>query len=368
MGAGYKEPWVEKNVPHSWRGKIFGIEKWKYAGIFLAILFGLIIKTITSKLIHIVKNLTAKNTDTARHKIVVALEEPFGLIVATGFWFFCLQILKFDGKFLAFMMGIVQVVLSIAIVWAAYRLAGILSLYLKKLASKTETDLDDHLIPLITKSFRVFIIVIGALITVQNLGFNVMSLVAGLGLGGLAFALAAKDTAANFFGSLMILFDRPFKIGDWIKTNDVEGTVEEIGFRSTRLRTFYNSLVSVPNASLANENIDNMGLRNYRRISTTLGLTYSTPPSKLNEFVEGIKTILNNNEFINKETYHVYFNSYGDSSLNVMLYCFLAVPNWSVELQEKERIYTDILNMAQDIGVEFAFPSQSLYIESMPTT
>ena len=136
---------------------------------------------------------------------------------------------------------------------------------------------------------------LGILIVLQNMGVNVFSLLAGLGLGGLAFALAAKDTAANLFGSIMILTDRPFKIGDWVKMDGVEGTVEEIGFRSTRVRTFYNSLITIPNATIANVQIDNLGVRQYRRTTATLGVTYDTSMEKMNQFVEGIRKIIEGN-------------------------------------------------------------------------
>ena len=133
---------------------------------------------------------------------------------------------------------VVQLIFSVSVIWIFYRLAEVWSEYLSLVASKTDFVIDDQLLPLITRALRTFILVFGSLIAIQNLGVNVMSVIAGLGLGGLAFALAAKDTAANLFGSLMIFSDRPFKLGDWIQFGNVEGTVEDVGFRSTRAVNF----------------------------------------------------------------------------------------------------------------------------------
>ena len=147
---------------------------------------------------------------------------------------------------------------------------------------------DGQLVPLVKKALRVSVVVMGLLVMFQKLGVEVVSVLAVLGLGGLAFALAAKDTCANLFGSVIILLDRPFHIGDQVIIGKTEGSVKSIGFRSARIRTFYNSVISVPNSVLANANIDNMGRREYRRIKAFLGATYDTPPAKIEAFIDGI--------------------------------------------------------------------------------
>jgi MscS family membrane protein len=233
-------------------------------------------------------------------------------------------------------------------------------------ADKTKVGLDQQLIPIVTKSLRIFVVVFGSLIAFQNLGINVMSLVAGLGLGGLAFALAAKDTAANLFGSVMIFSDSPFRVGDWVKFGGVEGTVEQVGFRSTKVRTFYNSLITVPNAVVASAAVDNMGRRQYRRVYTKLAVTYGTSPDEMEAFLEGIKNIIKANPTTRKDYFHVIFSGYGDSALEVMVYFFLEVPDWGQELIQRQNIYLEILRLAKELKVSFAFPSQSLYVESLP--
>ena len=254
--------------------------------------------------------------------------------------------------------------LSFSLVWLAYKLTGVLTQYLTELADKTESTLDDQLVPLLNKTLKIFVVLFGTLIAAQSVGINVMSLLAGLGIGGLAFALAAKDTVANFFGSLMILFDKPFQVGDWIITGGQEGTVEEIGFRSTRIRTFYNSVISVPNSVLMNANIDNMGRREFRRFTTHLGITYDTPPEKIEAFMEGIKNIIKANPTTRKDYFHVVFNNYGPDSLLIMVYLFFKVPDWSAELVERNNILLEIYRMADEMSVEFAFPTQTLHVHS----
>ena len=188
------------------------------------------------------------------------------------------------------------------------------------ITDRTENKLDDQLVPLIRKSLRFFVVTMGIILILQNNGYNVASLIAGLGIGGLAVALAARDTLANFFGSITIFLDRPFRIGDWVTIGKVEGVVEEVGFRSTRIRTFYNSLVSVPNSNVSNSDIDNYGMREYRRLKTVLNLTYATTPEQIEAFVEGIKAIVKANKHFRQDFYEVHFTTFGAHSLDVLVY------------------------------------------------
>lgn len=365
-GALYSAPWQEAGLPSWAMQSLLGYKAWQIAGLLLSIFIGVLLKLFVQWVWSLFQVFVSKRPHSFRYKAYSAFEKPIGLIASTGFWFFSVHFLKFEGLTQAALLSLVKVSLGFSVVWAAYRFIEAVEVTLTKWAEKTESDLDDHLVPLIVKSARVLIVIFGALLVIQNLGFNVMSLLAGLGLGGLAFALAAKDTAANFFGSLMILIDQPFRIGDWIKTSDVEGTVESIGFRSTRVRTFYNSLISVPNSTLATTNVDNLGLREYRRTVANLGITYDTPTDKIEAFLEGIKNILFAHPKVRKDYFHVVFSDFGDFSLNVMVYFFLRVDDWSEELVEKQNIYLQIMDLAAELGVEFAFPTQTLHVETFP--
>tara|TARA_B100000749_G_scaffold280887_2_gene279949 strand:- start:3431 stop:4915 length:1485 start_codon:yes stop_codon:yes gene_type:complete len=366
-GAGFNDPLFEEMVPLWAKEKNLGLSNWQWIGLLLVIIGGLIVKIVAEFGVIILMKLTVHRKNSIRHQLLQALEKPIGLVFATALWFVSIYFLKLDGVPLAVTNVVVKIVFSVSVIWACFNLANVLTKFLERVTEKTASEMDDQLVPLISKALRVFIVVFGILMTIQSLGFNIMSIMAGLGLGGLAFALAAKDTAANLFGSIMILIDRPFKVGDWVRASSSEGTVEEIGFRSTRIRTFYNSLVSVPNMEMATTTIDNMGARKFRRENITLGVTYDTRTDQIEAFMEGIKKIILDNPYTNKENFHVAFRGFGDSSLNIMVYYFVEVKDWSDELKAKQDINLKVLQLAESLDVSFAFPSQSVYLEKMPT-
>lgn len=370
QGAGFKTPWYERQMPPWVSETTFYIPNWQILGVLIFLLLGFAVKEITRLLLHQLQRLTDKSKNTWDDQIIAATEMSAGHVAKTLFWILGIRLLNFEGNaFLLFDMFL-KLLVSYHLIKLAYQLVDVLSAYLETKAKKTEFPLDDQLIPMIRKSLRLFTVIFGILIAIQNLGVNVMSVLAGLGLGGLAFALAAKDTCANLFGSIMILMDKPFRVGDWITVNGVDGTVEEIGFRSTKVRTFHSSLVSIPNSVLANTNIDNMGRRKHRRVKAMLGLTYSTSSQQMETFLEGVKEIVLANPYTVKDNFHVVFHSYGDFSLNVLLYCFLDVKDWAQEMVERQNLYLAILNLADEVGVEFAFPTQSLFVhqEESPST
>jgi MscS family membrane protein len=247
-----------------------------------------------------------------------------------------------------------------------YKLVDVFSLYLESLAGKGDSNLDDHVIPLIRKVLRVFVIVVGGLFILQNLNVNITALLAGISIGGLAIALAAQDTLKNFFGSLMIFIDKPFPVGHWITSGDLDGTVEEVGFRSTRIRTFRNSLTYVPNGKLADSTIDNHGLRQYRRFFMHISITYDTPPDLIEVFVEGLRKIVERHPNTRKDFYIVEFNDMGDFALKIMFYIFFAVPTWPEELKARHEVLVEIVRLAEKIGIRFAFPTQTLHMENFP--
>ncbi len=353
------------NLPDWTHSEWLGIQIWQYIAVFLWLLAGLVLMKIFNFLLdNYVRRVAQKTKFTWDDDLIDGVEQPSGYIFLMTFYTLTYSNLQFSVTISHVLSSVLEIALSAAVVWLFYNLADVISKYLGMLTDKTETTLDDQLIPLIRKTLRVFVIVMGIIAILQNNGYNVASLIAGLGIGGLAVALAARETLANFFGSVTIFMDRPFKIGDWIKTGDVEGTVEEVGFRSTRIRTFYNSLVSVPNSNLANTDIDNLGLRRYRRLKTVLNLTYSTTPEQMEAFVEGIKAIVKANDHFRQDFYEVHFNSFGAHSLDVLVYVFFDVPDWSTELQQRHNFLLEVLRLAKEVGVEFAFPTQTLHMDS----
>lgn len=340
----------------------FILEHWQWLGIFLAIIIGSIADKVVAWFL--ARNVSLwKRRHEAYKEVDIAILRPLGLMAMALIWWFLLGSLGLPDTALVILSVAVKLLVSLSAVWSAFRLVDIIYVMLMHKALATSNRFDDLLVPMVSKSLKVFVVVIGIIFSADNLNVDVSSLLAGLGLGGLAFALAAKDLLGNFFGSLTILLDRPFQIGDWVVIDDVEGSVEEVGFRTTRVRTFYNSLITLPNSVLTNTKIDNMGARRFRRMNTMLGLTYDTPPEKIDAFCEGVRALIQLHPYMRKDYYQVYFNQYSAASLDILLYVFWETPDWNMELRERHRFLLDILRLAKQLDVEFAYPTQTLYLK-----
>lgn len=195
------------------------------------------------------------------------------------------------------------------------------------------------------------------LFVIDTLDFNVVNFLAGLSIGGFALALGAQDTVKNFLGSLLIFADNSFQVGDWITNNEVSGTVEEIGLRSTKIRTFYNSVVTVPNSHLTDNEIDNMGKRRYRRYRTSVVVKYDTPSDKIQEFTLRINKIIEEHSSTRKDLYMVYMHDFTKLGVEVQIYTFFEVPNWNMELKARHDLIKSILDLKDELKVEFSIPN-----------
>lgn len=350
-------------VPGDLRERAFVLEQWQWLGILVVILAGIVADKLFAMLLAGGMNFWRQRyAEGAFRELDDNMLRPLGLMALALIWWTGLNLLSLPAGALLILLVSVKFLACLSAVWSAYRMVDVVAAYLKDRALGTDTRLDDVLLPLATKTIKVFVTVMGIIFIADNLDIDVTSLVAGLGLGGLAFALAAKDVAGNLFGSVTVLLDRTFNVGDWIIVGDVEGTVERIGFRSTRVRTFYNSLVSVPNSEFITANVDNMGARQYRRLSCKFGIAYDTPPERIEAFCEGLREIVRLHPHTRKDSYHIYLNGLGSSSLEILIYIFWAAPDWATELRERHRFLIDALRLAEQLGVEYAFPTQTLFM------
>lgn len=345
--------------------RTFLLENWQWIGIFIIVFIGLglsklLVSFIQKSIVAIFK----------RHKLEINLEtenrflKPAGIAFATWAWWIGLSLLSLPAGARLVLLVTVKVITAVASIWAAYRLMDVVGNYLRAKAELTANKFDDLLVPLITRSLKTLAIAIGLVFIADIFALDIDKILAGLGIGGLAFALAAKDTIANIFGSLTILIDRPFQIGDWVQIGSADGSVESVGVRSTRIRTFYNSLITIPNSQLINATIDNYGARQYRRISCVIGIAYDTPPEKIDAFCEAIRELIRKHPYTRKDYYHVYLNEFANSSLGILLYSFVRAPDWSTELREKHRLFNDIIRVAKELKIEFAFPTQTVYLRN----
>jgi MscS family membrane protein len=348
--------------------KSFFLENWQWLGMFCIIFLGMGVSRLITNLLKGSIQLIFKRESLAIDLSAEArFIKPINIALTTWAWWLGLTILALPGDIRAVLLVTVKVITGIAGIWAGYRLMDVIGNYLQAKAEQTENKFDDLLVPLATRSLKVFSIAIGLVFIADIFALDIDKILAGLGIGGLAFALAAKDTISNVFGSITILVDRPFQIGDWVTIGSADGTVESVGVRSTRIRTFYNSLISIPNSQLITATIDNWGARKYRRINCKLGVAYDTPPEKIDAFCEGIREIIRKHPYTRKDYFHCYLNEFDAASLNILLYCFVETPDWSTELREKHRLFSDIIKLAQTLKVEFAFPTQTLYLRNEET-
>lgn len=354
---------LSDQLPPSLRRKLLGVATWQYLAIALILVAGLIVRKIIEVVVaNRIRRLAERFGQQWASRIVDLFASPGATLAMAAMLGLTYPQLGLPIRAALAADVAVRMLFVLAIILAAYRAVDVVADRLQAKAELTESKLDDQLVPLIRKSLKVLVLVGGTLFMLQNLHVDVGSLIAGLGIGGLAFALAAKDTLANFFGSIMIFADRPFQIGDWIVVTGVEGIVEEVGFRSTRVRSFDNSLVTIPNAAFTESKIQNYGARTYRRCFVTINLTYDTTPEQMQAFVEGARAIVQANEFTRKDYYEIHMSGFGAHSLDVMVYFFFKVESWSAELREKHNVFLELLRLAQGLGVGFAFPTQTLHM------
>jgi MscS family membrane protein len=260
---------------------------------------------------------------------------------------------------------VVRVLNATAIGLVLYGLVDVVDYYLVSVAQKTESKVDDVLAPLVGKSVRITIAIVVVLnVVVVVSGKDMTTILASLGVGGLAIALAGQDTIRNFFGSLVIFGDKPFEIGDRIVVDGHDGPVEDVGFRSTRLRTLDGHVVTVPNSEMVNKTVRNIGKRPYIRRVSNITITYDTPPEKVERAVGIIKEILKDHEGMNPDfPPRVYFNDFNEWALNILMIYWYHPPDYWSYMDFTERVNSLILQRFNKEGIEFAFPSQTVYLE-----
>jgi MscS family membrane protein len=275
------------------------------------------------------------------------------------------ELLEIGGGLFTFVENIGRSLIIVAILMMIYKLIDLLMLSANILARVTGMNVEDRLLPFLRTAVKILVIALGIVITLQEWGYNVSGLVAGLGLGGLAFSLAAQDTVANLFGFTAIISDRPFDIGEFIITPDVEGIVEHVGIRSTRVRRLDQAVVYVPNNKLANSAVLNWSRLSKRRVDYILGVTYDSSSGDIRVLLHRIREMLKAQQTVDPDSVVVYFINFGDSSLEVLVRCYVFIADWGEFTAEKERLNLLVMDIVDDLGMSIAFPSMSLYVENI---
>lgn len=339
---------------------------WTEIGIAVAIflIFHVFRKIFTTYIFKLIVRMSRKIPTDTLTNILLAFEKPirvffsmFGFYVA--FWY-----LEMPVAFDATMNLLLRSFVIVMVAWGLFNLSSTTSSVFLKVGQRFNLEIDDILLPFVSKLIRFAIVAMTLSIIASEWGYDVSGFIAGLGLGGLAFALAAQDSLSNFFGGVVIITEKPFSTGDWIKTPSVEGTVEDITFRSTKIRTFAQAVVTVPNSTLANQPITNWSQMGKRQITFRLGVTYTTPKEKVERCVQRIDEMLRNHDEIHQETIMVRFESFNDSSLDIFLYFFTETTAWAEFLRVRENVNFRIMAILEEEGVSVAFPSRSIYVEN----
>lgn len=330
-------------------------------GISLLIILGAI---ITGKILYwifgnVIKKITAKTKTKIDDIIVDMIEEPIVLALAIfGMWY-GLHRLYFPEEWYQFMGKVYHILIAINLTWLIARLIdAIIQEYIVPLAEKTESNLDDQIIPVIRKGLRSVIWILGIIVALNNAGYDVGALIAGLGIGGLALAMAAKDSVANIFGGIMIFTDKPFKVGDRIKINGFDGTIIEVGIRTSRMITLEGRLVTIPNALFTGDMVENVSAEPTRKVILNLGLTYDMKAEQMEKGIEILKEIANKNNDVNDE-YMASFNAFGDFSLGIIFIYYIKSGKDNLEVQTA--INLEILKQFATNNLEMAFPTQTIH-------
>lgn len=328
-------------------------------GIFL--LFFIFRKIFAKYVFALLLKLSRKTPTKFAPHILLSFEKPMQ-------WFFIIAGVYLAGKYFpnfnetnVVFLRIIRSSFIFIISWGLFNLSSASSLLLTRVNRKFNMEIDEILIPFLSNAIRIVIVAISFTVIIQEFGYEISGFVAGLGIGGLAISLAAKDALANLLGGVVIITEKPFSIGDWILTPSVEGTVEGITFRSTTIRTFAQALVTVPNATLANEPITNWSKMGKRQIKFNLKVPIDTPRNKLKNVIEKIEQLLKNHPDIHQDTIFVKFDQYLESGFGIFLYFFTNTTVWGEFLKVKENINFEIMAILEQEGVAVAIPAMKMY-------
>ncbi|HXK49888.1 MAG TPA: mechanosensitive ion channel family protein [Clostridiales bacterium] len=332
---------------------------WFYSLLFL--LGGVLLSKIIYWIFRaVVKKLTAKTKNTLDDALVEMIEKPviFSIIILGAWMGF--NRLHFSVTADTVMNHAFTFLLIWTITWLLVRAVdAIFSELIVPLAEKTENTFDDQIVPVLRKGLKGLLWIMGIIVGLDNAGFDIMALIAGLGIGGLALALAAQDTVKNVFGGVMIFIDKPFKIGDRVLIDGNDGFVTEVGIRSTRIKTLLNRIITIPNSRFAESSIENISAEPHRKVVVNLGLTYDTPPDRMELAMSILNGIVDGNDDILMPDRIISFNNFGDFNLGILFIYYIKKEADILATQSKVNL--EILHKFNDNKLEFAFPTQTIY-------
>ena len=368
---------LKARMPDSLKGRYFlTLEYWQWVGLLAIIFLSVVIDYISRFFLQgIVRRITKRYLGDPDEERLWYAVRPMGMAIGAITFLALVNFIGLTGVGLSIITIAVRVILAVGFAWAAWAITDMIAAVLLDKAAKTANTLDDMIIPLVRKTVKLFILALGILYVADSFDVSLLPLMGGLGVAGLAISFAAQDMVKNLFGGLTIFMDKPFMIGERIKFGGFDGSIEEIGFRTTKLRTNTGHLVTIPNGSITNDPVENVGRRKFIRRTMNVTITYDTPREKIGQAVQIIKDLLEEEGL--REPIHgrigtseypprVYFNDYGAESLNIIvLYWFFPPAYWDY-MDHAERFNHRLFEEYEQAGIEFAFPTQTLYLAGDP--
>jgi len=335
---------------------------WKWLCFLVMLLIISIIILFLNWIIKPIIRLILRLGTNVRHiKLERAFAYPLLTWIIARIWFFVFLIIGISPTYFTAYVYFLKIVEIVTITWISLVITDTIGqIIMDKLARKFDME-QNLIIVMLIKIVKVIIFAIGLMSLVENFGISSIKIFAALGALGIALALAGKETIQNVFGTIMLMLEQPFKRGDYIVMNSVEGIIEYVGFRSTKVRTFYDSVITVPNAHFITNPLENKGVRRYRRYKTTLSIAYDTPPEKIAAFTAAIRKLVEKDPDIRKDVYRVRLYEMGPSSLDILVYIFFIAFSLDKEIELHEKFLLSVLRIAQKLNVEFAFPTQTIY-------
>lgn len=340
----------------------FGNTIWQYTFFLGTIAAGIIVGKI---LYYIFKTSLRKVTEKSRTRFddyfLDIIEEPVVLLTVTlGVWI-GIRFLTLNEAAGLFFNNVVFVLVAITLSWFFLRFIDMMVReYVEPLVQKSESKLDDQVLPMVRKSAKAIVVILAVIIVLSNLGYDILSLLAGLGIGGLAIALAAQDAVKNIIGGFSIFWDKPFQIDDFIEIGGQSGTVKEVGIRSTRLKTIGGTTIVIPNSKVADTVLENFSTRQARRMVVNIGLTYDTPAARMDEAIAIIQNTIREVEGIDREDVMVRFINFGAYSLDLeVVYWITDMANWKPIIHQ---VNLGIKRNLDAAGIEMAFPTETHYV------
>ena len=330
----------------------------------VTVMIYMLFRILSTRVIRFILN---KLPDDADQNIATALYKPGRLAIISGGIYLMVQAAPLDvPRIQTFVQHVMASCVIIAFHWVWYNFFSSTNYVFSFLTKKGKWSLDATLGNFISMCLRILVICFCIAAVVSFWGFDISGFVAGLSIGGLAVSLAAKDSLSNIIACCIIMLDHPFRIGDWIVCNEIEGAVESISFRSTNVRTLAQGLVNIPNSLIISTPIVNYSVRERRRIEMTVGVTYDTTSEQMKTLIEDLTEALKNHPQIINQDISVAFTDLADSSLNILIICHTYETNYAAYLKVREKVNLLVLDVLAKDGVSYAFPSRSIYVETLP--